>query len=87
MNQQYFLNRAVSNEQKRIILDKLYELWCKNCYQRLGQLITNSLSNNDDLFYIEDTELIDLIQGFSKNLDLQNHSQSNLACSDPKLQE
>ena len=58
----FILHRAVSNEQKRKILDQLYEIWCKNEHQRLGQLIINSLSQNDDLFSIEDVVLIDLIE-------------------------
>ncbi len=65
--------RAVTDRQKRMILDRLYAVWTASdahrC-QRLGQLIDNSLtlrpwakeSARASLFNVEDSALIQAIE-------------------------
>ena len=50
-----------------LILDRLKTLWKKYPDLRLGQLITNVLQD-PALYYIEDAELIDLLEEYYSNI-------------------
>ena len=50
-----------------LILDRLKTLWKKYPDLRLGQLILNVLQD-PVLYYIEDEELINLLEKFYKNI-------------------
>jgi len=52
--------RASSTEEKKDIINRLYNLWLCKPELRLGQLIVNSIDR--DLFYIEDDTLISMIE-------------------------
>jgi len=57
--------RAHTPEEKRIIIEKLYEVWIKdpNHYLRLGQLLFNAAYIKQvNMFNIEDQDLIDILQ-------------------------
>ena len=64
--------RAVTPEQKRELLDRIYEVWCdKSCSElRLGQLIGNATElgwcTGNRLFYVEDSALIDELWQFAR---------------------
>ena len=48
--------RAITAEQKRAIIERLYVSWSLNPQLRLGQLLCNAVGS-DDIFYIEDEKL------------------------------
>ena len=51
-----------------IILSTIRELWLKAPDLRLGQIIENALLSNDtDLFYMEDDTLVSRIKDFIEN--------------------
>ncbi len=52
--------RALTDVMKKEICQVIYEVWIMNPELRLGQLISNKISPQD-LFYIEDFELIKLV--------------------------
>jgi hypothetical protein len=59
--------RAKTPEQKREIIDRLYDAWVSKPELRLGQLIVNQMAcPRDDLtrqlFYLEDKDLIEVIE-------------------------
>ncbi len=49
--------RAVTNEQKREIVEQLYTIWCRVPELRLGQMIYNYFEE-PELHYIEDKDFI-----------------------------
>ena len=51
------------------ILGELQALWQKYPDLRLGQLLINSLSEGQDLFYVEDRDLLDKVQDFIRRMD------------------
>lgn len=53
--------RAITNEEKKIIIDRLYEAWKKEPQMRLGQLITVAFKGLD-FFYTEDEDFISTIE-------------------------
>lgn len=54
--------RALTDVMKKEICRVLYEVWIMNPELRLGQLISNKISPQD-IFYIEDFDLIKLVAG------------------------
>ena len=54
-------NRAITDEQKEEVIDRLLTAWKKQPKQRLGQLIYN-VCYPMDIFYIEDYDLITLLE-------------------------
>jgi len=53
------IGRAVTPEQKRAILERIFEAWGKSPQQRLGQLISNSIHGHQEddtasLYFVED---------------------------------
>ena len=57
---------------KRIpeVLKELEKFWKQNPDLRLGQIIANlnyEIMENNDLFYIEDTDLLELLRQKNKN--------------------
>jgi len=50
--------RAITDKEKAAILNRFFKLWKKYPSLRLGQLIGNVVHNNDQLYNIEDYELI-----------------------------
>lgn len=57
--------RANLPEQKKAIIDRLYNAWISAPDLRLGQLLECAKPQNlDDLFYIEDNILADKIDEF-----------------------
>jgi hypothetical protein len=56
--------RAITDEHKREILERLYRAWHKNHQLRLGQLIWNKVDRGD-LFYVEDEDFIKALEGDS----------------------
>jgi uncharacterized protein YihD (DUF1040 family) len=51
-----------------IVLDRIKELWKKYPDLRLGQLISNVI-RDPALYYIEDEDLVDLIETFYKRVE------------------
>jgi hypothetical protein len=61
-------NRAQTDHQKTDLICKLLSAWKKYPTLRLGQLIVSSIYKSKiDLFYIEDYNLIELIEKFGEN--------------------
>lgn len=62
--------RATTPEQKRVVIERLYECWLKQPELRLGQLIVNATyevhQRSGDIFYVEDEELVKLVEDFVK---------------------
>jgi len=52
--------RAITNQKKREVLDRLYNAWISVPEFRLGQMLHNKFE--DRLFYIEDYELIEELE-------------------------
>lgn len=64
--------RADTDIRRMIVVTELLECWHKRPYQRLGQLIVNALRTKDEflgtnLFFIEDTDLVNMITKFANN--------------------
>lgn len=53
--------RACSSEQKRAVIERLFDVWSGASSLRLGQLISTSLDTRR-LFYIEDMDLIGMVE-------------------------
>lgn len=59
----HIAGRAYTDEQKRAIIDRLYEVWVANPELRLGQLIINAVYwghselSTSRLFYREDEQI------------------------------
>ena len=49
-------------------LRKIEEVWSKYPDLRLGQLLLNLVPNSNSLYYIEDENLIDLLEKFYDNI-------------------
>jgi hypothetical protein len=68
-------NRADTREKKQQIIDRLLDVWLEHPKQRLGQLICNYLifplkdKSEGTLFYIEDSELIDILEKEASRID------------------
>ncbi len=63
--------RAITNEQKREIIERLYNAWIKEPDLRLGQLLHNELITNEyvsniPLFYVEDYDLVEQLEKNNK---------------------
>jgi hypothetical protein len=58
--------RAITPEQKDEVMRRLLAAWKKHPAQRLGQLLwnANSQSNQPDLFYVEDYDLVTATEEF-----------------------
>jgi hypothetical protein len=54
--------RAHNEDQKKEICDRLYQAWIKNPDLRLAQLILIKTYKLYDIFYVDDYELIELIE-------------------------
>ena len=60
-------NRANTPEEKKQILDNIYYAWLATPDLRLGQLLECAKPQHlDDLFYIEDLDLLKEIQKFTQ---------------------
>lgn len=58
-------NRSNSPEEKRQSINSLLEAWQSIPSQRLGQLLSNVVAlHHKDLFYIEDKDLIEMVESF-----------------------
>lgn len=64
--------RALSDEEKREVVEAIYEAWTSSPnmrHQRLGQLIDNAMANSNygssSLFYVEDRALVEAIADFA----------------------
>lgn len=64
--------RALTPEDKRVIMQRLLTTWNRRPAMRLGQLIANSLRKSVDdefwheLFDLEDLDLIEAVEEFTK---------------------
>lgn len=54
--------RAVTYEEKRVVMEKILALWARMPFLRLMQLIESACSG--DKFYLEDQELVKKIESF-----------------------
>jgi len=58
--------RADTDEKKRVVIDRILTVWKRNPHLRLGQLLVNLTLPNidaiDRLFYIEDEELVAILE-------------------------
>jgi len=59
-------NRAFSDSEKELIINKLLFAWKALPNLRLGQLLSNSIDK--DLFYIEDFILIEKVENLVKKI-------------------
>jgi hypothetical protein len=62
--------RALLPEQKRAVIEHVYNIWIRKDLdqQRLGQLIDNAmLYSRTNLFSIEDTDLVQILEDFGSN--------------------
>lgn len=62
-------DRALTPEQKREVLNRIYAAWVSAPHQRLGQLLSNSVhmhrdSDGTSLFYVEDRTLASWAEDF-----------------------
>ena len=71
--------RAVTDEQKRLILDRLYIAWCNMPALRLGQLIKNVFGDKD-FFYVEDDDFIEEVESFG--IDAEMRALENISIQD-----
>jgi len=51
--------RATTDEEKRVVLERVYALWCAHPELRLGQLLHNVSS---DIYYKEDFPLLEALE-------------------------
>jgi len=58
---QNITDRAATDEQKRVVIERVYTLWCAHPELRLGQLFSNVSS---DLYYKEDFPLVETLEQF-----------------------
>lgn len=58
--------RAKTIKEKKAIINRLYEVWNANPELRLGQLIENTFTGMRNLYFIEDFELIERLEGYYK---------------------
>ena len=58
------MNRALTPDQKREVVERLLRAWLKAPTERLGQLIVNALPHKlqGDPFYVEDFDLVEAIE-------------------------
>lgn len=49
--------RAITEDEKRGVINRIYRAWCLVPEQRLGQLLSNSRDQRD-IFYTEDLDLV-----------------------------
>jgi len=56
--------RALTDQQKRAVVERLLAAWRVVPKLRLGQLLINSEGLGRDLFYIEDETLAELVEAF-----------------------
>lgn len=61
--------RAEYPEQKQDVLDCLLLAWNKTPELRLGQLIENAVADGQDIFYLEDYALLNMIEDFVKGCE------------------
>lgn len=62
--------RLIRNEEVRkrfIMTTQILQTWSKSPDLRLGQLISNSLPEGTDIFYVSDDKLIELLKNFEAN--------------------
>lgn len=57
-------DRAVTSEQKRAVVERLYAAWLKVPEQRFGQLVFNA--TDCLIFYTEDEALAELIEDYAR---------------------
>lgn len=62
------LGRAISPEEKRVVIERILKIWEQCPYSRLGQLIVNA-TRFDYLFYVEDYILCESLENFQKDSD------------------
>lgn len=63
--------RALTPEQKRELIERLYAAWCRQPEQRLGQFVSNSLGiAGFGFFYAEDSELVEACESWCDSIDL-----------------
>lgn len=62
--------RAYTVGEKRIIVERIYAAWIAFEDMRLGQLMINSIGN-EDLFYTEDDRLVSLVDEFVSQVTAQ----------------
>ncbi len=61
-------SRAKTNEQKRLVIERVLAVWQKNPDLRLGQLLINATSGLDNdhtvrkMFYVEDDALAERLE-------------------------
>jgi hypothetical protein len=56
--------RAVTPEQKRAVVERLYAAWLKVPNLRLGQLIANAVDGGE-IFYVPDGGLADDVESYA----------------------
>jgi hypothetical protein len=62
----YPIGRAVTLEQKREVIERIYKAWLLSPHQRLGQLIENCMriKTGARVFFVEDFDLADACEAF-----------------------
>lgn len=69
--QEVMNKRALTPEQKRTLIDRLYQLWLHNPKLRFGQLIRNVYLT--DFYYVEDEDFIHTLEQFYKGVEHERH--------------
>lgn len=76
--------RALTPEDKRIVMDRFLVAWLRAPQQRLGQLVDNAVArqrraeeplqrpNGPDLFYIEDERLVEMVEQFTAPVEAED---------------
>lgn len=72
--------RALTPEQKRAIIERLYTAWLKAPTLRLGQLIYAS-NGLHDLFFVEDETLIASVEQCILIIEEENQQTISFTCS------
>jgi len=63
------IDRALTPEQKKAVLDRIYKAWLASPQQRLGQLISNSVhghreEDGSSLYFVEDSTIAAWVEDF-----------------------
>lgn len=60
---------------KQVILERLLQVWMVYPELRLGQLLSNAVYKDDDLFYISNNKLLDRLQELAEKYGSEPESE------------
>lgn len=63
--------RAMTDKEKRAVIERIYRIWTMTPSLRLGQLLSNALAHKGkilDIYYVEDEELAERTENLVKDV-------------------